>query len=50
MISQYSDMLQTSLFFLSISSVASIVVAYGVFSYCENLAKKRGIIDRKAEG
>ncbi|MDA4129985.1 MAG: ABC transporter permease [Thaumarchaeota archaeon] len=38
-----------SLLYLGISSFASIVFAFGVFSWCERYAKSRGIIDSKAE-
>ena len=50
MISSYANTLQSSIIYLGISSVVSVLVAYGAFTFCENVAKKRGIIDRKAEG
>ncbi len=50
MIPKFASLLEPSLIYLAVSSIVSVVVAYSVFSYCENLAKRKGIIDRKAEG
>jgi ABC-2 type transport system permease protein len=50
MIAADSSSLGISLFYLAISSVASVLAAYTFFAICERFAKNRGIIDRKAEG
>ena len=41
--------LYTSVLYLAISSAVTAIVAYAFFTWCESYAKKRGIIDRKAE-
>ncbi len=41
--------LATSLAYLVISSIATVVIAYAFFAYCEGMAKRKGILDRKAE-
>jgi ABC-2 type transport system permease protein len=41
--------LDYSILYLAISSFASLLFAFGVFSYCEKYAKSRGILDAKAE-
>ncbi|MFI5420956.1 MAG: ABC transporter permease [Nitrososphaerales archaeon] len=38
-----------SLLYLGITSFASLFIALGIFSFCEQYAKSRGIIDSKAE-
>lgn len=42
-------LLYTSILYLAISSVATLIVAYYFFTWCESYARQRGIIDRKAE-
>jgi ABC-2 type transport system permease protein len=49
MMPEFSSILGSSLVNLAIASAASIILALGIFSFCENLAKRKGIIDRKAE-
>lgn len=49
MIPQTGINLEYSLLYLAISSFVSIFLAYGIFSACENFARRRGILDRKAE-
>ncbi len=38
-----------SILYLAISSFVSIFIAYGIFSACEDFARRHGILDRKAE-
>jgi ABC-type polysaccharide/polyol phosphate export permease len=41
--------LNYSLLYLAISSFVSLLLAFGLFSFCENYAKSHGILDAKAE-